>query len=476
MSLRTANRSSREIAGTQPVDASPGSQPNPAIRVSGDSIVDEPDSSSSDRSSRRDRGALGESRISQAMLNGRSVSELIRYASDLSIPEPRLLSREDLVLRIIQKHQDLNTTVVGEGVLEVMPSGNGFLRQIANDLLPGNTDIYVSQSQIRRFRLRTGHEVCGTIRPPRGKEHSLALLEIARINGEPAERVYETVAFDELTPIFPEQRFVLEQEKQDISMRVLDLVAPIGKGQRGLIVAPAKAGKTVLLQQIAQSVAAGHPDCMLMVLLIDERPAEVTEMKRSVRGEVFASTFDQSASRHCRVAEMVIELAKRRVEYGRDVVILLDSITRLARAYNKEAPASGRVLTGGLEANALERPKRFFGAARNIENGGSLTILGTALVDTNSKMDDHIYEEFKGTGDMEVHLDRRLMHRRLFPAIDIHPSGTRREELLVHPDELPRLWQLRKSLSEFNTIEAAEHLIERIKRTRNNIELVLEMK
>jgi transcription termination factor Rho len=403
------------------------------------------------------------------------ITDLHQMARGMNMEAFSGLLKHDLIFRIIKEKLNQNCILLGEGVLEILPDGFGFLRSPDYDYLPCPDDIYISPSQIRRFNLRTGHMVTGQIRPPKENERYFALLQIKSINGEPPEKVNEKIPFDELTPIFPTQRFLLETSTEDISMRILDLVAPIGKGQRALIVSPPKAGKTVMLQQLAHSIAKNSPESHMIVLLIDERPEEVTEMERSVRGEVIASTFDEPASRHCQVAEMVLERAKRLVEYGKDVVILLDSITRLGRAYNTEVPHSGKILTGGVDATALQKPKKFFGAARNIEDGGSLTIIGTALIDTGSKMDEVIYEEFKGTGNSEVHLDRRLMNRRLFPTIDVNLSGTRREELLLHKDELQRVWLLRKYLQDLNIVESIEFLIEKMKKCKSNIEFLMSM-
>jgi transcription termination factor Rho len=403
------------------------------------------------------------------------ISDLHQLAKILNIENYAGLLKHDLIFRIIRERVLQNCILMGEGVLEILPDGFGFLRSPDYDYLPCPDDIYISHSQIRRFNLRTGHIVTGQIRPPKENERYFALLQIKCINGEEPERVNTKIPFDDLTPIFPHKRFILETSPTDTSMRVLDLVAPIGRGQRALIVAPPKAGKTVLLQQIAHSLAKNAPEVKLIVLLIDERPEEVTDMERSVKGEVIASTFDEPAARHCQVAEMVLEKAKRMVEYGDDVVILLDSITRLGRAYNTEVPHSGKILTGGVDATALQKPKKFFGAARKIENGGSLTIVATALVDTGSRMDDVIYEEFKGTGNSEMHLDRRLMNRRLFPTIDVNLTGTRKEELLVHPDELQRMWLLRKYLQDLNVVEAIEFVIEKLKKTKSNIEFLMSM-
>ncbi|MBI3828119.1 MAG: transcription termination factor Rho [Planctomycetes bacterium] len=404
-----------------------------------------------------------------------NIADLHQMARTLNVEGFSALLKHDLIFRIIKEKMAQNCVLMGEGVLEILPDGFGFLRSPDYDYLPCPDDIYISPSQIRRFNLRTGHLVTGQIRPPKENERYFALLQIKGINGEPPEKVNEKIPFDDLTPIHPTKRFILETSPDDISMRILDLVAPIGKGQRGLIVSPPKAGKTVMLQAIAHAIVVNNPDAHLIVLLIDERPEEVTEMERAVKGEVIASTFDEPASRHCQVSEMVIDRAKRLTEYGKDVVILLDSITRLARAYNTEVPHSGKILTGGVDATALQKPKKFLGAARNIENGGSLTILGTALIDTGSKMDEVIYEEFKGTGNMEVHLDRRLMNRRLFPTIDVNLSGTRREELLLHKDELQRVWLLRKYLQDLNIVESIEFLIEKMRKTKNNIEFLMSM-
>ncbi|MCB1822051.1 MAG: transcription termination factor Rho, partial [Candidatus Competibacteraceae bacterium] len=369
--------------------------------------------------------------------------------------------------------------ISGDGVLEILQDGFGFLRSADSSYLAGPDDIYVSPSQIRRFNLRTGDTVSGKIRPPKEGERYFALLKVGDINFEPPEASKNKVLFENLTPLHATERMQLERgngSTEDITARVIDLIAPIGKGQRGLIVSPPKAGKTMMLQNIAQSIAANHPECYLIVLLIDERPEEVTEMQRSVRGEVVSSTFDEPATRHVQVAEMVSDKAKRLVEHKRDVVILLDSITRLARAYNTVVPSSGKVLTGGVDANALQKPKRFFGAARNIEEGGSLTILATTLIDTGSRMDDVIYEEFKGTGNMEIHLDRRISEKRVFPAIDINRSGTRREELLTEPDDLQKMWILRKLLHPMDELQAMEFLLERLKNTKTNKEFFESMK
>jgi len=369
-----------------------------------------------------------------------------------------------------------NGLLFGEGFLEVLPDGFGFLRVPNYNYLPGPDDIYVSPSQIKKFGLKTGDTVSGQIRPPKENEKYFALLKVEMVNGEPPENISSRIPFEELTPIHPDKRFILETTPEEITTRVIDLITPIGKGQRGLIVSPPRAGKTVILQKIANAIAKNHPEVYLIVLLVAERPEEVTEMRRIVKGEVISATFDESPERHTQVAEIALEKAKRLVEHKKDVVILLDSITRLARAYNVLVPHSGKIMTGGLESTALDKPKRFFGAARNIEEGGSLTIIGTALIDTGSKMDDVIFEEFKGTGNMEINLERKLADRRIFPAIDINRSGTRREELLIDPEELQLIWLLRKILAPLNPIEAMELLINKIKTTKSNIELLLSLR
>lgn len=421
--------------------------------------------------------AISESATNLTELKKKSVPELNAMAEQMGIETRR--GKQNIIFDILKTLAQNGKDIYSEGVLEILQDGFGFLRSADSSYLAGADDIYVSPSQIRRFLLRTGDTVSGKIRPPKESERYFALLQVEEINFDKPENTKNKILFENLTPLFPNERLVLQRgngSKEDITARVIDLVAPIGKGQRGLIVSPPKAGKTMMLQNIAQSIAQNHPECYLIVLLIDERPEEVTEMARSVKGEVVASTFDEPATRHVQVAEMVIEKAKRLVEHKRDVVILLDSITRLARAYNTVIPASGKVLTGGVDANALQRPKRFFGAARNIEEGGSLTILATALVETGSKMDDVIYEEFKGTGNMEIHLDRRIAEKRIFPAIHINRSGTRREELLVKPDELNKLWILRKILHPMDEVAASEFLIERLILTKTNDEFFDAMK
>jgi len=409
-------------------------------------------------------------------LKQKPASELINIARDMGIEGARS-RKQDVIFSILKSHAKSGEDIFGDGVLEILQDGFGFLRSADSSYLAGPDDIYVSPSQIRRFSLRTGDTVSGKIRPPKEGERYFALLKVNEINFDKPENAKSKVLFENLTPLHPNERMTLEignGSTEDITARVIDLASPIGKGQRGLIVSPPKAGKTMLLQNVAQSITANHPECYLIVLLIDERPEEVTEMSRSVRGEVVSSTFDEPASRHVQVAEMVIEKAKRLVEHKHDVVILLDSITRLGRAYNTVVPSSGKVLTGGVDANALHRPKRFFGAARNIEEGGSLTIIATALVDTGSRMDDVIYEEFKGTGNMEIHLDRKIAEKRVFPSININRSGTRREELLTKPDELQKVWILRKLLHPMEDLAAMEFLLDRLKGTKTNNDFLIQ--
>ena len=412
-------------------------------------------------------------------LKTRPPAELVQLGESMGLENLARSRKQDIIFSILKAHAKNGENIFGEGVLEILQDGFGFLRSADSSYLAGPDDIYVSPSQIRRFNLRTGDTVSGLIRPPKDGERYFALLKVGDINGDAPESSKSKVLFENLTPLFPKKRFKLEQgngSTEDLTARIIDMVAPIGKGQRGLIVSPPKAGKTMLLQNIAASIAANHPDTTLIVLLIDERPEEVTEMERTVRGEVVSSTFDEPATRHVQVAEMVIEKAKRLTEHKQDVVILLDSITRLARAYNTVVPSSGKVLTGGVDANALQRPKRFFGAARNIEEGGSLTIIATALIDTGSKMDDVIYEEFKGTGNMEIHLDRRIAEKRVFPAININRSGTRKEELLTQPDELQKMWILRKVLHPMDELAAVEFLISKLQDTKTNAEFFEAMK
>ncbi len=408
-------------------------------------------------------------------LKDMSIQALNQIAKDLNVPGAAGLRKQELIFKILQAQAEKSGLIFSEGVLECLPDGFGFLRAPEYNYLPGPDDVYVSPSQIRRFDLRTGDTVSGQIRPPKEGERYFALIKVDAINFETTDESRNKIFFDNLTPLYPDKRLKLETAKDNYSGRVMDLLTPVGKGQRGLIVAPPRTGKTMLLQSLANSITTNHPEINLIVLLIDERPEEVTDMQRSVRGEVISSTFDEPASRHVQVAEMVIEKAKRLVEHKRDVVILLDSITRLARAYNTVVPPSGKVLSGGVDSNALQRPKRFFGAARNIEEGGSLTIVATALVDTGSRMDDVIFEEFKGTGNMEIHLDRKLVDKRVFPAIDINRSGTRKEELLMPREELNRVWVLRKVLNPLSPVESMELLLDKLGRTRSNAEFLAAM-
>ncbi len=408
-------------------------------------------------------------------LKEKNITDLSRIARSLDIPGASGLRKQDLIFKILQAQSEKEGQIFAEGVLEILPDGYGFLRSPDYNYLPGPDDIYVSPSQIRKFDLKTGDTVSGNVRPPHEGEKYFALVKIEAINFESPEETRNKILFDNLTPLYPQERIKMETVRESISGRVMDMLTPIGKGQRGLIVAPPRTGKTMLLQAIANSVTSNHPEVALIVLLIDERPEEVTDMQRSVKGEVISSTFDEPAARHVQVAEMVIEKAKRLVEHKRDVVILLDSITRLARAYNTIVPPSGKILSGGVDSNALQRPKRFFGAARNIEEGGSLTIIATALVDTGSRMDEVIFEEFKGTGNMEVILDRKLIDKRVFPAIDIQRSGTRKEELLIMKDDLSRVWVLRKVLNPLSPTEAMELLVDKLGKTRNNAEFLHNM-
>ncbi|MEX0839462.1 MAG: transcription termination factor Rho [Parvibaculum sp.] len=406
-------------------------------------------------------------------LKAKSPTDLLALAEELEVENASTLRTQDMMFAILKQYAEQNIDIIGEGVVEVLPDGFGFLRSPEANYLPGPDDIYVSPSQIRRFSLRTGDTVEGEIRSPKDGERYFALLKVSTVNFESPDKARHKVHFDNLTPLYPDEKLEMEVDDptlKDKSSRVIDIVAPLGKGQRGLIVAPPRTGKTVLLQNIAHSITTNHPDCYLIVLLIDERPEEVTDMQRSVKGEVISSTFDEPATRHVQVAEMVIEKAKRLVEHGRDVVILLDSITRLGRAYNTVVPSSGKVLTGGVDANALQRPKRFFGAARNIEEGGSLTIIATALIDTGSRMDEVIFEEFKGTGNSEIILDRKVADKRVFPAIDILKSGTRKEELLVEKGQLSKMYVLRRILNPMGTVDAIEFLLDKLKQTKNNSE------
>jgi len=408
-------------------------------------------------------------------LKEKKISDLALIGKTFNIEGAANMRKQDLIFAILQAQTEQNGHIYGEGVLETLPDGFGFLRAPDYNYLPGPDDIYVSPSQIRRFNLRTGDIISGHIRPPKEGERYFALLKVETINFEDPEKAREKILFDNLTPLYPNQRLLLECQPDDYTTRIVDLLTPIGKGQRGLIVAAPRTGKTMMLQHVAKAIAHNHKEVILIVLLIDERPEEVTDMQRSVDGEVISSTFDEPATRHVQVAEMVIEKAKRLVEHGKDVVILLDSITRLARAYNTVVPPSGKILSGGVDSNALHKPKKFFGAARNIEDGGSLTIIATALIDTGSRMDEVIFEEFKGTGNMEVHLDRRLMDKRVFPAIDINKSGTRKEELLIAREDLNRIWILRKVLSQLSVVEAMEFLLDKMRGTKTNKEFLESM-
>ncbi len=408
-------------------------------------------------------------------LQGMKISELTRVAKKFKVNGVASLKKQELIFKILQAQAEKNGLLFGQGVLEILQDGFGFLRSPNYNYLPCPDDIYVSPSQIRRFDLKTGDTVSGQIRPPKEGERYFALLKVEAVNFEDPEKSKERILFDNLTPLYPNQRYLLETVPEEISMRIMDMLTPVGKGQRGTIVAPPYSGKTVLLQKFANAITTNFPEVTLMVLLIDERPEEVTDMERSVKGEVISSTFDEPAERHIQVAEVVLEKAKRLVEYKKDVIILLDSITRLARAYNAAVPHSGKILSGGVDANALHKPKRFFGAARNIEEGGSLTIIATALVETGSRMDEVIFEEFKGTGNMELQLDRTLFQKRIYPAIDIKRSNTRKEELLVDPEELKRIWLMRKVLSELNTVEAMELLVGKVSKVKTNAEFLMSM-
>jgi transcription termination factor Rho len=426
----------------------------------------------------RDRAeseAVEENGLNLKSLKEKKISDLALIGKNFNIEGAANMRKQELIFAILQAQTEQNGYIYGEGVLETLPDGFGFLRAPDYNYLPGPDDIYVSPSQIRRFNLRTGDIISGHIRPPKEGERYFALLKVESINYEDPERARDKILFDNLTPLYPNERFKLEYQPDEFTTRVVDLLTPIGKGQRGLIVAAPRTGKTMMLQNIAKALGHNHKEVILIVLLIDERPEEVTDMQRSVDGEVVSSTFDEPATRHVQVAEMVIEKAKRLVEHGKDVVILLDSITRLARAYNTVVPPSGKILSGGVDSNALHKPKKFFGAARNIEDGGSLTIIATALIDTGSRMDEVIFEEFKGTGNMEIHLDRRLMDKRVFPAIDINKSGTRKEELLISREDLNRIWILRKVLSQLSVVDAMEFLLDKIHGTKNNKEFLDSM-
>jgi len=419
--------------------------------------------------------AMEDNGLNLKALKEKKISDLALIGKNFNIEGAANMRKQELIFAILQAQTEQNGHVYGEGVLETLPDGFGFLRAPDYNYLPGPDDIYVSPSQIRRFNLRTGDIISGHIRPPKEGERYFALLKVESINYEDPEKAREKILFDNLTPLYPNERLRLEYQPEDYTTRIVDLLVPVGKGQRGLIVAAPRTGKTMMLQHIAKAIAHNHKEVILIVLLIDERPEEVTDMQRSVDGEVISSTFDEPATRHVQVAEMVIEKAKRLVEHGKDVVILLDSITRLARAYNTVVPPSGKILSGGVDSNALHKPKKFFGAARNIEDGGSLTIIATALIDTGSRMDEVIFEEFKGTGNMEVHLDRRLMDKRVFPAIDINKSGTRKEELLISREDLNRIWILRKVLSQLSVVEAMEFLLDKMRGTKNNKEFLESM-
>ena len=424
---------------------------------------------------RTEAEAVEENGLNLKALKEKKISDLALIGKNFNIEGAANMRKQELIFAILQAQTEQNGFIYGEGVLETLPDGFGFLRAPDYNYLPGPDDIYVSPSQIRRFNLRTGDIISGHIRPPKEGERYFALLKVESINYEDPERARDKILFDNLTPLYPNQRFKLEYQPAEYTTRVVDLLTPIGKGQRGLIVAAPRTGKTMMLQNVAKAIAHNHEEVILIVLLIDERPEEVTDMQRSVDGEVVSSTFDEPATRHVQVAEMVIEKAKRLVEHGKDVVILLDSITRLARAYNTVVPPSGKILSGGVDSNALHKPKKFFGAARNIEDGGSLTIIATALIDTGSRMDEVIFEEFKGTGNMEIHLDRRLMDKRVFPAIDINKSGTRKEELLISKEDLSRIWILRKVLSQLSVVESMEFLLDKIHGTKNNREFLESM-
>ena len=435
-----------------------------------DASVNSADTANS-RDSMRDR----RNEMNLVELKNKNIRELMTISKAYNIDGASSMRKQELIFALLQAQAEMSGLIYGEGVLEILPDGFGFLRSQNYNYLPGPDDIYVSPSQIRRFNLRTGDSISGQIRPPKDNERYFALLKVESVNYEDPEIARDKILFDNLTPLYPDRRINLESDPDNLSTRVMDLLTPIGSGQRGLIVAQPRTGKTMLLQNIANATAANHKDAYLIVLLIDERPEEVTDMQRNVRAEVVSSTFDEPPQRHVQVAEMVIEKAKRLVEHKKDVVILLDSITRLARAYNSVVPPSGKILSGGLDSNALHRPKRFFGAARNVEQGGSLTIIATALIDTGSRMDEVIFEEFKGTGNMEIVLDRKLADRRIFPAIDINKSGTRKEELLIAPEDLNRIWILRKLLSPLNPIDAMEFLLDKMQGTKNNTEFLASM-
>ncbi|HVX84255.1 MAG TPA: transcription termination factor Rho [Phycisphaerae bacterium] len=470
-----ARRPNNQIVGQPPAPAGGAGEMMIGKAINAAGMTDDDVDEAYDQETHQKYEQVKRSELHLVDLQRMSVQELHEICKKEGIEDYIGLKKQDLIFKILKKRIQDNGLMVGEGVLEILPDGFGFLRSPEYNYLPCPDDIYVSPSQIRRFGLKSGCIITGQIRPPKENEKYFALLRVEAINFEEPSLLTEKVNFEDLTPLHPDKRLFLETANTEVNMRIVDIVTPIGKGQRMLIVAPPRTGKTVLLQKMANAISKNHPECYLMILLIDERPEEVTEMQRSTKAEVVSSTFDEPASRHVQVAEMVIEKAKRLVEYGRDVVILLDSITRLARAYNTEVPHSGKILTGGVDANALQKPKRFFGAARNIEEGGSLTIIGTALVDTGSKMDEVIFEEFKGTGNSELHLDRRLVERRTYPAINVSMSGTRKEELLLDPKELELVYRLRKVLSDMNPIEAVELLKSRLEKKGTNREFLLTM-
>ncbi len=463
-------------SGPDPAAAPPAAPAVAAAPQRGPAVASAPPASASaSAASPASTTPTAPSGLNLKLLKDKKISELAQLARDFNVEGSSAMRKQELIFAILQAQTEQNGFIYGEGVLEILPDGFGFLRAPDYNYLPGPDDIYISPSQIRRFNLRTGDVVSGQIRPPKEGERYFALLKVEAINYEEPERAREKILFDNLTPLYPDQHLRLEHNPTEYTTRIIDLVTPIGKGQRGLIVAAPRTGKTMMLQNLAHGITHNDKEVVLIVLLIDERPEEVTDMQRSVQGEVVSSTFDEPATRHVQVAEMVIEKAKRLVEHGKDVVILLDSITRLARAYNSVVPPSGKILSGGVDSNALRGPKKFFGAARNIEDGGSLTIIGTALVDTGSRMDEVIFEEFKGTGNMEIHLDRRLMDKRIFPALDINRSGTRKEELLLPREVLNRVWILRKLLAQLNTVEAMEFLIDKVHGTKDNQEFLESM-
>jgi len=468
-------QSAKEAKAKEPKDGKAAAEAEEAEEAKGEEKPEPSQDPSMAGTTRRRQGGKEVISLDLADLKEMSILKLNQTARDLGVTGVAGMRKQDLIFKILQVQAEKSGLIFAEGVLECLPDGFGFLRAPEYNYLPGPDDVYVSPSQIRRFDLRTGDTISGQIRPPKEGERYFALIKVDAINFEPPEEARNKIFFDNLTPLYPDERLKLETLKDNFSGRVMDMLTPIGKGQRGLIVAPPRTGKTMLLQSIANSITTNQPEVNLIVLLIDERPEEVTDMQRSVKGEVISSTFDEPASRHVQVAEMVIEKAKRLVEHRRDVVILLDSITRLARAYNSVVPPSGKVLSGGVDSNALQRPKRFFGAARNIEEGGSLTIVATALVDTGSRMDDVIFEEFKGTGNLEIHLDRKMVDKRIFPAIDIHKSGTRKDELLLAKEDLNRIWVLRKVLSPLSPVESIELLLDKLAKTRSNGEFLASM-